>query len=454
MAAGSSGVSSFKVEQFDGRGNFTLWQKRVKDVLVSQGLARALKGKEEGKPAKMTDDDWEDLECRCVSTIRLYIADNIINNIDEDSAPELWKKLEKLYLAQKSMATKLNLKRDIYKLKMEAGANLMDHMNVFKGLLNQLERVGVKIEEEDRALLLLTSLPDTYDNIVDIFLYGKDTLKMEEVESTLLSSERRKKVEDKDSLFVAHGQRGRQTTKGSSDNSKARSKGSGKGWQCYKCKEWGHIKKDCPTWNKKDGHGSTAVADYNESGELLTVSIGNTSSHGDWILDSGSTHHICSRKEYFEKFQESKGGSFSLPDGSKVDVMGVGTVKIKMFNGVEHTLGGVAYVPKLQRNLISLSRLDSKGYLVLIAGGVMKITHGSMVLMKGEKCGGLYRLIGTQTSMVGWKRNAQEIKRLRKVSFAGTAETVVTCFQGSNDGEKGDPTGGGGESRPLFGANR
>ena len=79
----------------------------------STGLGVSVKGND-SKPKKMTKEDWENLESECISTIRLCIADNIINNvIDEDSAPTLWEKLEKLYLG-KSLTTKLNLKRDLY----------------------------------------------------------------------------------------------------------------------------------------------------------------------------------------------------------------------------------------------------------------------------------------------------------------------------------------------------
>ncbi|KAM1190803.1 hypothetical protein ACFX1X_011613 [Malus domestica] len=120
----------FSVKQFNRKGSFTLWQMRVKDVLTQQGLARALKGKD-GKPKEMTDDQWDELESRCVSTIQHCIADNIINNVmDEDYAPALWEKLEKLYIA-KSLTNKLHLKRKLYKLKMDEGGNLMDHMNEF-----------------------------------------------------------------------------------------------------------------------------------------------------------------------------------------------------------------------------------------------------------------------------------------------------------------------------------
>ncbi|KAM0966633.1 hypothetical protein ACFX2C_022364 [Malus domestica] len=183
---------SFSVEKFNGKGSFTLWQIRVKDVLTQQGLARALKGKD-GKPKEMTDDQWEELESCCVSTIRHYIADNIINNVmDEDSAPALWEKLEKLYIA-KSLTNKLHLKRKLYKLKMDEGGNLMDHMNEFNGYLDQLRKVDVKVEEEDKALLLLTSLPDSYENLVTTLLHGKDTVSLEQVQASLVSYDTQKK---------------------------------------------------------------------------------------------------------------------------------------------------------------------------------------------------------------------------------------------------------------------
>ena len=80
---------------------------------------------------------------------------------------------------------------------MEDGVNLMEHLNVFKELPDQLGRVDVKIEEEDQVLLLLTSLPDSFENMVTTVLYGKDTLQIGEIESALLSYEKtRRKIED------------------------------------------------------------------------------------------------------------------------------------------------------------------------------------------------------------------------------------------------------------------
>lgn len=434
----------YGVQRFDGTGSFTLWQRRVKDILVQRGLARALKGKD-GKPEKMKDEDWVDIEEKCVSTIRLNIADNIINNVgDEDFAPKLWEKLEKLYL-RKSLTTKLNLKRELYRLKMEEGGNLMEHMNVFNGLLDQLAKAAVKIEEEDKALLLLTSLPDSYDNLVTTILCGKDSVGMEDVESILLSNDKRKRPnwgDNQSSALVSYGgnQRGRYDAKGFGGSSRSQSKERGKGVRrYYKCGEQGHFKRDCPRRKRNDdGDAESSTALVYDDGDALTVSKIGTNSQGEWILDSGSSYHICSNMDYFDSFRKSKGSVF-LPNGYRCAVFGIGTVKIKMFDGVVRSLGGVRYVPKLQKNLISLSRLDSKDCMCTIAKGVMEITRGGKILLKGEECGGLYRLVGSTVSSTRTSRFIEI--GARKV------------FQ-EDDGEKENPTRKEVKSRSLFGADR
>ena len=63
----------------------------------------------------------------------------------------------------------------------------------------------------------------------------------------------------------------------------------------------------------------------------------------------------------------------------------IGTVRIKMFDGVVRTLGDIRHVPDLKKNLISLSTLIEKGYKYTGEGGVLKISKGSLVVMKGHQ---------------------------------------------------------------------
>ena len=56
-----------------------------------------------------------------------------------------------------------------------------------------------------------------------------------------------------------------------------------------------------------------------------------------------------------------------------------------MFDGVVCTLSDVRHVPDLKRNLISLSTLDAKGYKYTSEGGVLKISKGTLVVIKGHQ---------------------------------------------------------------------
>jgi hypothetical protein len=60
--------SKFEVEKFNDKNNFELWKLKMQDLLVQQGLQKALAGKTK-KPTSMTDEDWEDLDARALSTI-------------------------------------------------------------------------------------------------------------------------------------------------------------------------------------------------------------------------------------------------------------------------------------------------------------------------------------------------------------------------------------------------
>ena len=58
--------TKFEVQKFDGTGNFSLWQTRVKDLLAQQGCLKALR---DVMPAKMDKDDWEELQMQAAGTI-------------------------------------------------------------------------------------------------------------------------------------------------------------------------------------------------------------------------------------------------------------------------------------------------------------------------------------------------------------------------------------------------
>ena len=75
-------------------------------------------------------------------------------------------------------------------------------------------------------------------------------------------------------------------------------------------------------------------------------------------------------------------------------VVEVGSVKMRMFDGMVRTLTNVRNVPGLKKNLTSLGTLDKIGCRITCEGRVMKVARGSLVVMKGKMNGSLYALEG------------------------------------------------------------
>ena len=88
-----------------------------------------------------------------------------------------------------------------------------------------------------------------------------------------------------------------------------------------------------------------------------------------------------------------------MRNNASFKIASIGTVKIKMFDGVVRTLGDVRPIPDLKRNLISLSTLDAKKYKYIGEGGVVKVSKGALIMMKVQKrSANLYVLQGSMVS--------------------------------------------------------
>lgn len=88
------------------------------------------------------------------------------------------------------------------------------------------------------------------------------------------------------------------------------------------------------------------------SGKLCLLSSLNSG----WIIDSGASDHICHDLSLFYehmKFTSSQNTHITIPDGSKVPISHVGTVKLN--NDI--TLDHVQYVPGFQFNLICMPKI-------------------------------------------------------------------------------------------------
>ncbi|GJV04765.1 retrotransposon protein, putative, ty1-copia subclass [Tanacetum coccineum] len=370
---------------------------QMRCLLIQHGWEAAL----DPFPGTMTDADKTaalktDVYKKAHSALLLCLDNKVLREVNkEDFAAGVWLKLETLYMT-KSLANKLYLKKKLFTFYMDSGKKLSEHIDEFNKLVGDLANIDVEIDDEDQALMLLTSLPSSYDNFVETLLYGRESLTLEDVLSSLNSRELKKRTDakdDGDGLYV----RGRSDHRGNQGRGSSRSKSKGKGTyklKCYICYSEDHLKKDCPKRNKKKstgvvkknaGQGSGMHSEGYDNGDLLMAV--SEERFLEWIMDSGGSFHMTPRRDFLFDFKEFNGGTVLLGDNRACAIMGIGKVRVQMKDGSSFVLENVRYIPELKRNLISLGTLDREGYTVKLQNGRVKVIKGSLMVLSGTMKG-------------------------------------------------------------------
>ena len=79
-----------------------------------------------------------------------------------------------------------------FNMKMLEGGSIVDHLNDFNMVTNQLSFVGVNFDDEVRDFLILCSFPERWDGLVMVvsnYVSGSSTLKFDDVIGVILSKE-------------------------------------------------------------------------------------------------------------------------------------------------------------------------------------------------------------------------------------------------------------------------
>jgi len=243
--------------KFNGINNFEIWRCEVMDALNASNLEDTLLL--EKRRSKTTDEEWKKMNRSTCGLIRSCLTQDIKNLVlHETSARQLWETLEKKYLT-KSVKSRLQLKSKLYGFQMQKGCSVNEHINRYTKLLTDLVNVDVKVDEKDKAVILLNSLlVEEYETFTLTFINDRQTLDYHEVSSALASYETRRKERQpsqSSSSTEALLVRSRGSSRKGSDK-RGRSK-SRSGYrdlrknQCAFYREIGYWKVDCPKYKGK-----------------------------------------------------------------------------------------------------------------------------------------------------------------------------------------------------------
>ncbi|KAL6341882.1 hypothetical protein AAG906_038127 [Vitis piasezkii] len=183
----------------------------------------------------MNDIDCKDLEAKTVTTIRLCLANDVMYHVMDEESP----------------------------------TTICQHINVFNQIISDLKRVDVKFKNEDKALMLLNSLPasSTFNQM--------------------------KKANDES--FQGEGLLAKSNQEHGINKFQNES-------NCPKKKKEGLVSKN----NESSSKSVNVVAkEDSESGDGDMLSVSSNSDHliDSWILDSTCSYHMTLNKDRFNTYR-------------------------------------------------------------------------------------------------------------------------------------------------------
>ena len=257
-AASGSGLLAIQLNE----RNYATWKLQCKMALMKDGLWRIVDGTEV-EPAN--GDEAGDVYARnkyiarkekALAIIVLSIDPSLLYLVGDPNDPaELWKLLSEQF-QKKSWANKLSLRRKLYNLKLDDNEPVKDHIKAMTEIFQELSVIGDVIDEEDRVVHLLASLPQSFSMLVTALETSAEVPKIELVTERLLHEERKlkEKVAEMEAVNKAyvgrHGNNSGNKFKhiNNSENNETRSPSS---YKCYECGKNGHIKRNCKEFLKR-----------------------------------------------------------------------------------------------------------------------------------------------------------------------------------------------------------
>ncbi|UYV75490.1 hypothetical protein LAZ67_13000394 [Cordylochernes scorpioides] len=340
--------------------NYRSWKYNTKMMLIERELWKYVTEPTPDEEASRTIFNMK--QEKALAMIALTISPSQqIHIMDCTTAREVWDTLEQVY-EPKSRSRILQLKKQFISIRFEEQEMMTNYLGRLKICSDHLREAGAEMQDQDLAYSMLAGLPESYDGIIMTFSNVEDKeFTSSKVKHVLLAEYERRMARRVNNTNEAL-QFGTTTRK--EDKKK-------KNFTCYKCGKEGHIARSCrgkaktPTPNFQPPRHST----HEIAGSEMLTALSCTIPDNSWVIDSGATHHVCNKREWFTNFQGITSDPILTASGT-TRAEGCGDIKFKAYVGKHHVdlkLCNVLYVPNVRRNLLSVSSMENKGKIVNFA---------------------------------------------------------------------------------------
>ena len=281
-----------------------------------------------------------------------------------------------------------------------------DHLARCRKYYQQLDAVGVKMDEEVRVIFLLGSLPASWDNFQTSVTAAWSTTSpattVDGICSSILQERDRRRFRqqsttaliDPPTVYAAVQRSPETPTKAT----------------CSWCQHKGHEESECrgkarglprasPRIDRRS-HAHVAASESPAPHYFFTAMTAPPPDATAWYIDSGASTHICSKADLVHSLTRMAMPDIVSATGACTPVHGRGSVDISLPSTDGSTLGplvtltNVSLAPGLAANLISVARLTAAGLDVRFTANQCVIRQGRRVLAVADLAPqiNLYRL--------------------------------------------------------------
>ena len=406
MTFGQTGIKIDSIQKLVGASNYQTWRDTAEYLLTNivleevsmWDIVSGVKTEPSGKATEKETQVYKRLERQCSLFFLQAVESQWHPILAATKKPHLiWKALENKFGIENPRTFFFQYK-SLMHLKLEDRNKISDHLTHFETEWLRFQHRCAQGKETDKlqlprqlhefaqseqakATVLLTSLPDDMDNIVDN-LVSKD-LTYEEVFARLMDLGNKDGGKE-DKAYKAKQQRkdkqkSQVLTKGTNSEKNEgcsycrkyfpKTKFTTHTWQeCRKLqadKEKGEVKKGGP--QTSDQKESARRADESDSERVSRTST--SSSYSPWILDTGASSHMTSKLDLLMNIK-SHSSVIRIADDSGIHCDGVGEVRLDCKapddTSSEVTMEKVMYVPELGHySLMSWQAVDRKKYRLI-----------------------------------------------------------------------------------------
>ncbi|GFT74772.1 retrovirus-related Pol polyprotein from transposon TNT 1-94 [Trichonephila clavipes] len=334
--------------------NWNTWKHDMQVLLMHYGCWQFIvQTKPEQPDEEATYKEKLDLQLRkdrCYTLIYTNISSDLKNLITETTDGVAAWKILKDHFEPVTRARVIQLLDQFFGTKYQPGEDVGIFISRVKTAATRLQEAGHKLDDLYIGFQLIRWLPQEFQSTVQqIYRWKEEDFRVVKIEAELILEANRLQLMKQDLEKAENAYLSSFTSKRSKTlpGATAAAHGDPNGKNDYQ---------------KKSGK---SIRELDKQLVTSCILFEENSDKGVWVIDTAATSHFCNDKSLFLDLKPITNMKMSLAtEDESCPVEGIGTLRFRVkYKGSFHeiTLTDVLFNPKLRRNLLSGSRLESKG---------------------------------------------------------------------------------------------